>query len=119
MSGYKIPDVKNVYYEKYIEEMPTMEGKRIAITGTTTGTGKAVSKAVMMKGGHVLALNRPSERVTSSSTALREAAPGGTVTDIPCDLQSFDSVAAAVSNIESACEGSGLDALVLNAGATT
>lgn len=33
MSSYKIPEVKNVHYEKYLDQMPSMEGKVIAITG--------------------------------------------------------------------------------------
>lgn len=69
-----------------------------------------------MKGAHILALNRKSERATASSTAIRAAAPQGTVTDIACDLQSFDSVKAAVAEVEAATKGTGLDALVLNAG---
>lgn len=117
MSGYTVPEVKNEHYEKYIEEMPSMEGKRVAITGTSSGTGRAIGKAIAMKGGHVLALNRPSERATASSAGIRKDAPEGKVTDIPCDLMSFDSVLAAVSGVETACEGGGLDALVLNAGA--
>lgn len=66
----------------------------------------------------MLALNRPSERATVSSSEINGEAAEGKVTDIPCDLMDFDSVRQAATGVATACKGVGLDALVLNAGDT-
>ena len=75
-----------------------------------------MAKAIALKGGHVLALNRPSERATASSKEINGEAADGKVTDIPCDLMDFESVRQAADGVTKACNGVGLDALVLNAG---
>jgi NAD(P)-dependent dehydrogenase (short-subunit alcohol dehydrogenase family) len=110
------PHFKSVHYDKYVSQMPELDGKIIAVTGTSTGTGRAVAKAIALKGGRVLALNRPSERASASSQEIRDAVPNANIIDIPCDLTSFDSVRAAAVMVQEACKGTGLDALVLNAG---
>jgi NAD(P)-dependent dehydrogenase (short-subunit alcohol dehydrogenase family) len=110
------PHFKSVHYDKYVSQMSSLETRIIAITGTSTGTGKAVAKAIALKGGHVLALNRPSERSRASSKEIRDTVPNCNITDIVCDLTSFDSVRAAAVMVQEACNGAGLDALVLNAG---
>jgi NADPH:quinone reductase-like Zn-dependent oxidoreductase len=119
MGAYKIPDVKSKHYGKYLDEMPSQDGKTIAITGTTTGLGNITARSILKKGGHVILLNRPSERATAAADTLREECrevPTAKVTEVACDLQSVASVEAAAEQVKKACAAEGLDALVLNAG---
>ena len=77
----------------------------------------------VMKGAHVLALNRPSERATEACKQVGDECadtPGaGKITQISCDLQSFESVRSAGAEVLSVLNGAGLDALVCNAGMAT
>eukprot|EP00892_Ulva_mutabilis_P004897 jgi/Ulvmu1/277/UM001_0281.1 len=87
----------------------------------TAGLGYVAARSLVVKGAHVLALNRPSGRATASSQQIRDECigeAGGAITDIPCDLQSLDSVRAAGEQIlqQDSVKKTGLDALVANAG---
>ncbi|MEL7530747.1 MAG: SDR family NAD(P)-dependent oxidoreductase [Bacteroidota bacterium] len=91
-----------------------MDGKVIAITGTTSGTGYICAREVAKKGGTVILLNRKSERAEKSLQQLQSEVPNGKFDWIACDLQQFDSVRAAISAIKAKYEV--LDGLVNNAG---
>jgi len=101
-------------YEK--KEMPSLDGKKIAITGTTSGVGFCVALACVKKGADVFALNRPSKRVEESLDKIRAAVPNGKITAIDCDLQSFASVRRCAQELNAKCADGGLDVLSLNAG---
>eukprot|EP00892_Ulva_mutabilis_P004931 jgi/Ulvmu1/280/UM001_0284.1 len=120
LMGYKVPEVKSKHFQKYVDQMPSCESKVYAITGTTTGMGFHAMKVLTLKGAHVLALNRPSERSTSACQQARDQCSAdesaGRVTEVSCDLQSFEAVRAAGAEVLSVLEGKGLDALVCNAG---
>lgn len=77
-------------------------------------------KTLVLKGAHVFALNRPSERATNACQQVEEECGGkegaGKITQVACDLQSFESVRTAGSEVLSLLDGTGLDALVCNAG---
>ena len=61
-NGYKKPDLKSLYYNQEVEKISLLDGKTIAITGTTSGTGFIAAKTVAKKGARVLLLNRESNR---------------------------------------------------------
>ena len=48
-----------------------MDGKIVAVTGTTSGTGFVCAAAVLRKGGKEIVLNRPSERADKTLTSLQ------------------------------------------------
>ena len=112
----KPADVASKHFPAFVETLPSLAGKVVAITGTTTGTGYATALICAKKGAHVVLLNRPSERATASLAKLRELAPGATFTAVSCDLQSFASVKAAASELNAKFASSGLDVLCNNAG---
>ena len=58
-AGLKPPSKK---FKALVSELPMMENKTVAITGTTTGTGKVFAFVLLCKGARVICLNRPSER---------------------------------------------------------
>jgi NAD(P)-dependent dehydrogenase (short-subunit alcohol dehydrogenase family) len=113
--GYKKPDLKSLHYEKEVKSIPSLNGKTIAITGTTSGTGFIAAKTVAKKGARVILLNRKSDRSKKSYDLLKFSCPDAEFVDVESDLQSFESVKKAVQIITSICE-SGLDVLCNNAG---
>jgi hypothetical protein len=117
-STYSKPAViQSKWFPEFEKTVPNLQGKTIAVTGTTSGTGFVLAKTCAKKGANVILLNRPSERSTSSAAAITaEAAPGAVITAIDCDLQSFDSVRNASKAVNDLCKTSGLDVLVNNAG---
>lgn len=84
------------------------------------GMGFHAMKTLVLKGAHVLALNRPSERATTACEQVEqecaEKAGTGKITQVTCDLQSFEQVRTAGAQVLSSLDGSGLDALICNAG---
>lgn len=114
---YSKPDIPIKWYNDYVAAMPSQEGKNVAITGCTSGTGLETAKAIASRGGNIFALNRPSERATASLAAMKEACKdGGTATHIDCDLQDYASVRFAASQVKNAVQAKGLHCLLNNAG---
>jgi NAD(P)-dependent dehydrogenase (short-subunit alcohol dehydrogenase family) len=108
-------DRPTVLYDKYLEGLASLEGKVIAITGCTTGTGFVAALTCAKKGAHVLMLNRASERADAALSKIKEAAPDAKVEHIDCDLTDFESVKGAAKALVSKC-ASGIDVLCNNAG---
>jgi NAD(P)-dependent dehydrogenase (short-subunit alcohol dehydrogenase family) len=116
-SSYTKPaDIPSKHFPAFLAALPSLQGKAIAITGTTSGTGFVAALACAQKGAHVFLLNRPSPRATAAEQQLQERAPGGTFTAIPCDLASFASVRAAAAALTAQLSATGLDVLCCNAG---
>uniref|UniRef100_A0A0G4HLH5 Uncharacterized protein n=1 Tax=Chromera velia CCMP2878 TaxID=1169474 RepID=A0A0G4HLH5_9ALVE len=92
-------DVKSKWFGDFREQLPRVDGKVFAITGTTSGTGFVAARTAAEKRGIVLLLNRPSERAAKSLAALKEAVPSGTFEHIDCDLQDFMSVRKAAETV--------------------
>jgi NAD(P)-dependent dehydrogenase (short-subunit alcohol dehydrogenase family) len=112
----KPAEVPSKHYPAFFAALPSLAGKAVAITGTTTGTGYVAALACAQKGAHVVLLNRPSARAEAAAAQIRALAPGATVTAIDCDLASFASVRAAAAALRAALPDTGLDVLCCNAG---
>lgn len=105
------------WYPDFESNLPSMAGKRVAITGTTSGTGFVAAAACARKGAEVILLNRPSDRATDAEARLRAEVPTGVFSAIDCDLQSFASVRTVKAKFDSKYgEGASLDVLACNAG---
>ena len=108
------------YYPEFERsEIGSLEGKVIAISGCTSGTGLIAAQCAARKGAHtILLLNRTSERATAAEAAVKEQIPKGctstVVATIPCDLQDMASVQEAIKVIKSKYEK--IDVLCNNAG---
>mmetsp|Transcript_35072 Transcript_35072/g.72279 ORF Transcript_35072/g.72279 Transcript_35072/m.72279 type:complete len:353 (+) Transcript_35072:75-1133(+) len=107
-------EVKPVLFPEFAKNHPSLEGKVVAITGCTSGTGFFAAKLSAQKGAHVIMLNRTSERATKAAEAIRSAAPNAKVTQIACDLSDFESVRKAAAEVKGAVTT--LDVLCNNAG---
>jgi NADP-dependent 3-hydroxy acid dehydrogenase YdfG len=122
MSTTEAPEIKvtglvSRWHDDFVANMPSMSGKKVAITGTTTGTGFVAANALVRKGAHVFLLNRASERASTSLNAIRQVCKGDAkAVHGECDLQDFASVRAAAASVEQHLEGDGLYALLNNAG---
>eukprot|EP00413_Alexandrium_margalefii_P016889 CAMPEP_0204526544 /NCGR_PEP_ID=MMETSP0661-20131031/8499_1 /ASSEMBLY_ACC=CAM_ASM_000606 /TAXON_ID=109239 /ORGANISM="Alexandrium margalefi, Strain AMGDE01CS-322" /LENGTH=343 /DNA_ID=CAMNT_0051532399 /DNA_START=80 /DNA_END=1111 /DNA_ORIENTATION=+ len=111
----KPAEIKSKYYPSYVQnDLPRMDGKTVAITGSTSGTGFICANALAGAGARVIMLNRPSARAEAAVKAVQEAVPGSDVRHVACDLMSFDSVRKAAQQLKS--ELSELDVLCNNAG---
>jgi NAD(P)-dependent dehydrogenase (short-subunit alcohol dehydrogenase family) len=115
MNSYKKPNLKSIYYDKVVSEIPSLSGKTIAITGTTSGTGLVAAQNVAKKGARVLLLNRKSDRSKKSYDLLKETCPEADIINVECDLQNFSSVKKAAKIIIDKYKN-GLDVLCNNAG---
>ncbi|MBC6447960.1 SDR family oxidoreductase [Actinokineospora xionganensis] len=86
----------------------SLRGKRIAITGASSGIGKATALAAARKGATVLLVARRQPELERLRDTIEAA--GGTAEVHPCDLTDTDSVDALVKNLGV------VDMLVNNAG---
>ncbi|CAE8660908.1 unnamed protein product [Polarella glacialis] len=59
-------------------------------------------------------LNRQSQRSVAAEQMIAKQVPGAKVTSIPCDLQSFDSMLAAVAALRQKFSETGIDVLCTN-----
>jgi len=105
-------------FDECAASLPSLAGKCIAVTGTTSGTGFHACVAALRKDpAALLLLNRVSERSTSSAEKLKALAPNTVVQTVECDLRSFDSVRQAAGEVEKiAASYGGLDVICCNAG---
>lgn len=105
------------WFPDFDVNLPSMAGKRVAITGTTSGTGFIAAAACARKGAEVILLNRQSQRATDSEAKLRALVPEGVFVPMTCDCQDFSSVRSIKGLFDTQFgAGAGLDVLACNAG---
>jgi NAD(P)-dependent dehydrogenase (short-subunit alcohol dehydrogenase family) len=88
--------------------MRGLEGKRVVVTGGTSGIGEATSRRFLDEGARVVALAFGEDEVATAP----ERIPG--VTAVRCDVASADAVADAFGQVDELLGG--VDVLVANAG---
>lgn len=94
------------------ESLP-LSGRIVAITGPTSGVGRAAAHQLAASGAQVLLLGRGTSRLRAVSSAV-DSACGRSCTDtIECDLASFSSVGAAALTLRERYQR--LDVLINNA----
>mmetsp|Transcript_107098 Transcript_107098/g.301406 ORF Transcript_107098/g.301406 Transcript_107098/m.301406 type:complete len:362 (+) Transcript_107098:84-1169(+) len=107
------------HYGAVFDSLPGLQGKVVAVTGTTSGMGLILAATAARKGAScVILANRASQRAAANANMIKDVAASATeVKLVDCDLQSFASVREAASQIEAtASEYFGLDVLCNNAG---
>jgi len=106
-------------YDELVASLPSLAGKCVAITGTTSGTGYWSAVAAVKKGvSCLIMLNRPSERAVNATWYVDYyKVPGVSVYSVDCDLMDLASVRRAAVEVDSiASRFGGLDVLMNNAG---
>ena len=108
-------EVESVHFPEFKARLPSMAGKTVVITGTTSGTGRIAARVAAELGAKVLLLNRRSSRSEASAAALRGEVPSAEIHEVACDLMSFASVEAAAKRVAELCP-EGVHVLCNNAG---
>lgn len=113
--AFASPSIASQHYPAFRERLPSLAGKTVCITGTTSGTGLAAAKTVAGLGAKVVMLNRESTRSATVQSDLSNAHPDAAIHTVACDLQSFASVRAAGQALAELCP-EGVHVLCNNAG---
>jgi NAD(P)-dependent dehydrogenase (short-subunit alcohol dehydrogenase family) len=88
-----------------------LAGKRILLTGASTGIGEAAAEKFARHGATVVAVARRQDLL--DALADRITAAGGTAMSIPCDLSDMDAIDALVAHVQKRIGG--VDILINNA----
>ncbi|KAK0520793.1 short-chain alcohol dehydrogenase [Tilletia horrida] len=114
------PGLRHLPWDPY-QDMPSLEGRVIAITGPTSGIGFEAARTLSLSGAKTLfLLGRSEERLARTAGLLEQAqyASGGKhatrIVPVRCDLSSIKSVRAAAKRVRE--EEELLDILLANAG---
>ncbi|MBL9037086.1 MAG: SDR family NAD(P)-dependent oxidoreductase [Archangium sp.] len=97
-----------------IASVPSLQGKKILITGANSGIGLEAAKALAAKGATVLLGCRDTAKGEAVATAIRALTPSATLHPIALDLASLASVRAGAAQVLE--RHSDLDVVVHNAG---
>ncbi len=89
-----------------------LRGKRVLVTGASSGIGEAGAEAFAAHGAEVIAVARRADLL--DALTARIAGAGGTAAAIPCDLSDLDAVDALCDTVTR--RFGGVDILVNNAG---
>jgi 3-hydroxy acid dehydrogenase/malonic semialdehyde reductase len=93
----------------------TLEGKRILVTGGTTGIGRATVALLVQEGAHVLTFGRHQQELdVSLDNARTKAKKGGKVLGLTADVATREGVESVFSAVDR--ELGGIDILINNAG---
>src|ERR1700709_1740685 len=92
-----------------------MAGKRVVVTGATSGLGEAMARSFAELGATVHLLGRNPEKVRHSAGGVRGEVPGSVVIDEVCDVADLDAVRAWTDDLSGRIDV--LHGLVHNAGA--
>ena len=88
-----------------------LAGKRILLTGASTGIGEAAAELFARRGATVVVVARRQDLL--DALADRITAAGGTAISIPCDLSDMDAIDALVADVQKRIGG--VDILINNA----
>lgn len=113
--SYTRKTIDSTYFPKFKESLPSMKGKTVIITGTTSGTGFVAANTLAGLGAKLLLLNRASERAIKAYKILKDTFPNVEIHSVDCDLQSFASVRSAIKEVVQICP-EGVNVLCNNAG---
>ncbi|OBJ52108.1 SDR family oxidoreductase [Mycobacterium sp. 1423905.2] len=89
-----------------------LAGKRILLTGASSGIGEAAAELLAREGATVVVVARRQDLL--DALAQRIAAAGGSALALPCDVSDLDAVDALVADVEKRLGG--VDILINNAG---
>ena len=90
----------------------SLRGKRVLITGASSGIGEAGAERFAREGAEVIAVARRADLLDALCERIADA--GGTAAAIPCDLSDLDAVDELAATVEN--RFGGVDILVNNAG---
>jgi NAD(P)-dependent dehydrogenase (short-subunit alcohol dehydrogenase family) len=96
------------------DHIPDQTGRRVVVTGASSGLGEITARELARKGAHVVLAVRSPGKGEASATRIRSAVPGARVDVRELDLSALDSVRAFATELVD--EAPTLDLLINNAG---
>ncbi len=112
MVGMRPPIAPQLLLNRPAAKPVDLHGKRIVLTGASSGIGESAAEQFARRGATVVAVARRKDLLDSLVNRITTA--GGTAIAIPCDLSELDAVDALVADVEERLGG--VDILVNNAG---
>jgi len=88
-----------------------LSDKTILVTGANSGLGYETMRVLALRGAHVLAAARNSDKANKAALSI-----SGNISPIVCELTDFESVVHCAQSVEKITNGKPLDALICNAG---
>jgi NAD(P)-dependent dehydrogenase (short-subunit alcohol dehydrogenase family) len=88
-----------------------LDGKRILLTGASSGIGEAAAEQFAQRGATVVVVARRQDLLDAVADRITTA--GGTAMSMPCDLSDMDAIDALVADVEKRIGG--IDILINNA----
>mmetsp|Transcript_3453 Transcript_3453/g.7367 ORF Transcript_3453/g.7367 Transcript_3453/m.7367 type:complete len:348 (+) Transcript_3453:98-1141(+) len=108
---------RSEFYPRFFDELPSMSGKTVVVTGASRGLGYVTALTLAKKGATLFLLNRKSAK---SDEAFEEIAQACTGCEPPilveCDMMDFASVRKAAAEVKEKCANGMVDVLCCNAG---
>lgn len=115
----KATERPSVLYPAYVEQLPSLSGKTVAITGASRGLGYVTALTCAKKGAKVIMLSRKSDIADKAINAIKEASTASGAPSpifVDCNLLDFSSVRRAAISVKECVGLDGLDVLCNNAG---
>ncbi|WP_343600499.1 SDR family oxidoreductase [Mycobacterium sp.] len=112
LAGMRPPVAPHLRLHSPAAKPVDLGGKRILLTGASSGIGEAAAEKFARRGATVVAVARRHDLL--DAVVARITAAGGTALAVPCDLSDLDAVDALVADVEQRIGG--VDILVNNAG---
>jgi hypothetical protein len=111
LASMRPPAVSQLLVNRPAIKPVELAGKRILLTGASTGIGEAAAEQFARHGATVVAVARRQDLL--DELADRITAAGGTAIPIPCDLSDMEAIDALVADVEKRLGG--IDILINNA----
>ena len=86
-------------YQPFFEQLPSMTGKTVVVTGASRGLGYVTALSVARKGAAVILVGRKSAKADAALAEISEASAGPSPQLVECDLLDFGSVRAAAASL--------------------
>lgn len=112
LAGMRPPASPQLLINRPAIKPVALDGKRILLTGASSGIGAAAAQQFARHGATVVVVARRRELL--DSLADRITTSGGTAMSLPCDLSDMDAIDALVADVEQRIGG--VDVLINNAG---
>jgi NAD(P)-dependent dehydrogenase (short-subunit alcohol dehydrogenase family) len=112
LAGMRPPIAEQLLLTRPATKPVSLDGKRILLTGASSGIGEAAAEQFAGHGATVVAVARRKDLLDAVVDRITQK--GGSALAIPCDLSDMDAVDALVADVEQRLGG--VDILVNNAG---